>query len=91
MTKKAFSIPATSLQPVKHRQRLERLQSATCVDYLAELYSSLLGEQVSVRRTLRWVHAQVAVFALLLLGGSSVLLALLLCVWAVVAVCQCRS
>jgi len=91
MTKKTLSIPATSLQSVKNRQGLERLQSATCIDYLAELYSILLGEQVSVRRALRWVHAQVAVFALLLLGGSSLLFALLLCVWAVVAVCQCRS
>ena len=70
---------------------LEKIEKTALVVRLSHIYSHLLEEQVSARRTLKLVHAQVAVLMLLVLGGASVVMALFLCLWTVLAVWQCRE
>jgi hypothetical protein len=61
------------------------LCTCTAVTTLAGIYSDLLEEKVSPWRTLHFVHAQMAIFSLILFGGASVLGTLLLLVWTLFA------
>ena len=90
MTKKELILNAAPLQESKSFSLLDRIESSRLVKSLAKIYSALLEERISAHRTLKLVHAQLAMGALLLLGGISVMAAVLLCAWAVLAIWQCR-
>ena len=90
MTKKELTLNVAQLQDAKSFRFLERLESTRLVKSLAKVYSRLLEERVSTRRTLKLVHAQFAMGALLLLGSASLIMAVLLCVWTLLAVWQCK-
>ena len=91
MTKKELTISTTQLHDCKSISLLERLETTALVVRLSQIYSGLLEERVSARRTLKLVHAQVAMGALLILGGLSGITAILLCLWTVLAVWQCKA
>ena len=91
MTKKELTLSATQLQESKSLSLLARLENTAFVVSLSKIYSNLLEEKVSARRTLKLLHAQLAMGALLLLGGLSAMVAILLCSWTVLAVWQCKG
>ena len=90
MTKKELALGTTVLRDNKSFSLLARLESTKLVKSLSKVYSNLLSERVSARRTLKLVHAQIAMGTLLLLGGISAMAAILLCAWTVLAVWQCK-
>ena len=57
---------------------------------LMRLYGSLLGEQLSSRSALRILHAQMALLMLLFPFTLGFMVRLLLLLWFVVALLQCR-
>ena len=91
MTKKELILGTEAIHESKSFNLLARLEGTSLVVRLTKIYSQLLSERISARRTLKLVHAQLAMGAFLLLGGASVLLAIILCVWTVLAVWQCRA
>ena len=90
MTKKELILDSAPLEERKTLNILERLESSDFVKSLSCIYSKLLEERVSAHRTLKLIHAQIAMGTLLLLGGISIMAALLLSAWTVLAVWQCR-
>lgn len=58
---------------------------------LSSLYSKLLEEPVSPRRTLRFVNAQLAAFMLLCAESTSTLGIIVLAAWTVAAIYGCRK
>ena len=91
MTKKELTLSTAQLHESRSFSLLERLETTAWVVRLSRIYSDLLEEKVSARRTLKLVHAQVAAGTLLLLGGLSTMAAILLCVWTLLAVWQCKA
>ncbi|MEG1580211.1 MAG: hypothetical protein RR386_02995 [Bacteroidaceae bacterium] len=57
---------------------------------LAGIYSKVMEQRITPLQTLQLLHAQIACFALILVGSTSWLLSILFLVWAVVAVWQCK-
>ena len=55
----------------------------------AQLFGRVLERDINVRQMLHLVHAQLAFSALVLLGGISALVAVLLMAWFVLSVIQC--
>ena len=90
MTKKELTLGTAQLNESKSFSPLTRLESTSLVVRLSKIYSGLLEEKVSARRTLKLVHAQLAMGALLLVGGVSTVVAILLSIWTVLAVWQCK-
>ena len=91
MTKKELTLGTAQLNENKSFSLLTRLETTSLVVRLAQIYSSLLEEKVSARRTLKLVHAQLAMGALLLVGGLSTVVAIMLSIWTVLAVWQCKA
>ena len=59
------------------------------LESVADLFSRILGERVNVRQSLHLIHAQLAFSALILFGGISAVVAVLLMCWFVLSVIQC--
>lgn len=57
---------------------------------LSQFCSQVLGEEVSTLKAFNLVHAFVAFFAMLLLGGNSWLLQIALIAWFAVTALQCK-
>ena len=91
MAKKAMTLQFSVQDFARSIQLASRLENLRPVRWLSGLYSKLLEEHVSPRRTLRLVHAQVGLAALLILGGSSVVMAALLTAWTCLAMWQCKA
>ncbi len=66
-------------------------ENLTCVKQLAHIYSVLLEEPVSNRRTLKFLHAQVAAFFLILPADMPFGLRALFLLWTGLACWQCRT
>ncbi len=67
------------------------LENLSFVKQLARIYSLLLEEQISSRRTLKFLHAQMAVFFLIMPANMSLGLRALFLLWAGLACWQCRE
>lgn len=67
------------------------VENSAMVNKLATLYSKLLEEPVSPRRTLHFVNAQVAAFLLLSACNASAVTLSLLTIWAGAAIYGCRN
>lgn len=70
---------------------LARIGSQAWLRRLAAVYSFLLEEEVGPRRTLRLLHAQVAVLSAVLPADMPLALRALLLAWAFLACRQCRT
>lgn len=82
----------TACTPADFRLNLiARIETCVWLQRLAAVYSFLLEEKVSPRRTLRLLHAQTAVFFAIAPAGMPLGLRALLLVWAALAVRQCRT
>lgn len=73
-----------------HRHTLKPHATAW-LQRLTAFYSTWLGEKTSPRHALRILHAQVALLALLFPFSLSFVVRLLLLLWFVVALLQCRN
>lgn len=90
MTKKELTLNAAA--PARRTLHLsQRIENSRILLRLAALYSRLLEEPVTPRRTLRLLHAQLAALTLLMMGTPSLLLGMLLLAWTALAVWQCRK
>lgn len=89
MTKKQTTLAIQNSPSSVWASPLQRLESLRCIQRLAEIYSQLTEEQISARRTLHLLHAQLALVLLLLFGGSSVGMAALFTAWTTLAIRQC--
>lgn len=67
-----------------------RIESCVWLQRLASVYSALLEEKISPRRTLRLLHAQAALFCAVAPASMPLGLRTVLLAWAGVAVWQCR-
>ena len=65
--------------------------ASTPVTGLATWFSQMMEEEVSPQQALRLVHAQLAFAALVLAGGASPLVAVLLFAWFALSVWQCAA
>ena len=65
----------------------QKVQSG--LEETAQLFGRILEREINVRQMLHLIHAQLAVSALVLLGGISPLVALLLMAWFTLSVVQC--
>jgi len=93
MAKKEVTLKMTFAQTANTSFSLKQyLCKCAPVKGLAGIYSELLEERVSPERTLHYVHAQVAIFALILFGGASISATLLLTTWSIYAIlCAARQ
>ena len=64
---------------------------AAGITAVANLYSAILGEEVSALKAVKLTNAQVATASLMIFGGMSPLVAALLLAWMALAVYQCRD
>ncbi len=68
---------------------LESLLQSTAVVLLASFFSTTLERKVNSLQALHLLHAHLSFSSLLLFGGLSVLIAVVLFVWFAVSVYQC--
>lgn len=80
--------PTLSSNPIANLR--SAILESKCMTQLADLFSLMLEEKVSVQQTLRLINAYVAFSALLLLGGLSPFVAAMLLLWFALAVYQCK-
>lgn len=57
----------------------------------ADLMSKILGEKISPQKAIRLLNAQAALTSLIIFGGISPLVALVLLAWMGLAVYQCKN
>lgn len=83
MTKKTTSLRlSTTFVPSFSLNLRRRLCESAAICRLSEIYSDLLEEKITPDRTLRLIHAQIAVCALLMCCSSSIGVLCLLAAWA---------
>ena len=70
---------------------MNRLENLRIVMQITELYSAILGQTVTPRFTLTFIHAQTALMSLCMVNASSLLVTALLFLWFIVSAMQCRS
>jgi len=89
-----FSFPINSTP--SHRNRgvkalFVRMENGRAIRFLARLYSQLMEEEVSPRRTLCLLHAQIAGFCLLFPAPLPFIYRVVCLCWMLIACFQCRS
>ena len=57
---------------------------------MAELFSAILGKKVSAIKAIKLANAQAAIASMIVFGGISPLIAVVLLAWMGLAVYQCR-
>lgn len=91
---------ATYIQLTSSHRRASALPSvwsgikkaaASPVEWLRRYYSGVLHKEISTRRTLRLVHAQLAFVMAVFPLYDSLLVHMLVALWLVWAVARCRS
>lgn len=76
---------------VQQRSLRQVVLESKFVTGMARLFSAILGEKVTPLQAIKHANAQAAIASLLVLGGISPLVALVLLVWASVAMYQCKD
>lgn len=76
---------------VQQRTMSQMMLESKAILALAELYSVILGENISALKAVKLTNAQAATASLLVFGGMSPLVAALLLAWLGLAVYQCKG
>ncbi|HBC28659.1 MAG TPA: hypothetical protein DC006_03110 [Prevotellaceae bacterium] len=76
---------------VQQRTLRQMVLESKAITAVANLYSAILGEEVSALKAVKLTNAQVATASLMIFGGMSPLVAALLLAWMALAVYQCRD
>lgn len=76
---------------VQRRSLRQMVLESKFVTGMACLFSAILGEEVTPLQAVKHANAQAAIASLLVLGGISPLMALVLILWVAVALYQCKD
>ena len=75
---------------VPRRPLSQMLLNSKFIGLVAEVLSMILGEKISRKKSIKVLNVQAAITSLMIFGGISPLIAVVLLAWMGLAVYQCR-
>ena len=75
---------------VQRRTISQMILNSKFIGLVAEVLSMILGEKISPKKAIKVLNVQVAIASLMIFGGISPLIAVVLLAWMGLAVYQCR-
>lgn len=75
---------------VQRRTISQMILNSKFIGLVAEVLSMILGEKISPKKTIKVLNVQAAITSLMIFGGISPLIAVVLLAWMGLAVYQCR-
>ncbi|MCI7141857.1 MAG: hypothetical protein MSA10_02450 [Paraprevotella sp.] len=75
---------------VQRRTISQMILNSKFIGLVAEVLSMILGEKISPKKTIKVLNVQAAIASLMIFGGISPLIAVVLLAWMGLAVYQCR-
>lgn len=75
---------------VQRRTISQMILNSKFIGLVAEVLSMILGEKISPKKAIKVLNVQAAIASLIIFGGISPLIAVVLLAWMGLAVYQCR-
>ena len=75
---------------VQRRTISQMILNSKFIGLVAEVLSLILGEKISPKKAIKVLNVQAAIASLMIFGGISPLIAVVLLAWMGLAVYQCR-
>ena len=75
---------------VQRRTISQMILNSKFIGLVAEVLSMILGEKISRKKSIKVLNVQAAITSLMIFGGISPLIAVVLLAWMGLAVYQCR-
>ena len=75
---------------VQRRTISQMILNSKFIGSVAEVLSMILGEKISPKKAIKVLNVQAAITSLMIFGGISPLIAVVLLAWMGLAVYQCR-
>ncbi|MDD6606859.1 MAG: hypothetical protein PUF00_03700 [Paraprevotella sp.] len=75
---------------VQRRTISQMILNSKFIGLVAEFLSMILGEKISPKKAIKVLNVQAAIASLMIFGGISPLIAVVLLAWMGLAVYQCR-
>ena len=75
---------------VQRRTISQMILNSKFIGLVAEVLSMILGEKISPKKAIKVLNVQAAIASLMIVGGISPLIAVVLLAWMGLAVYQCR-
>lgn len=75
---------------VQRRTISQMILNSKFIGLVAEVLSMILGEKISPKKAIKLLNVQAAITSLMIFGGISPLIAVVLLAWMGLAVYQCR-
>ena len=75
---------------VQRRTISQMILNSKFIGLVAEVLSMILGEKISRKKSIKVLNVQAAIASLMIFGGISPLIAVVLLAWMGLAVYQCR-
>ena len=75
---------------VQRRTISQMILNSKFIGLVAEVLSMILGEKISPKKSIKVLNVQAAITSLMIFGGISPLIAVVLLAWMGLAVYQCR-
>ena len=75
---------------VQRRTISQMILNLKFIGLVAEVLSMILGEKISPKKSIKVLNVQAAIASLMIFGGISPLIAVVLLAWMGLAVYQCR-
>ena len=75
---------------VQRRTISQMILNSKFIGLVAEVLSMILGEKISPKKAIKVLNVQAAIASLMIFGGISPLIAVVLLAWVGLAVYQCR-
>ncbi|MDD6822908.1 MAG: hypothetical protein PUD69_01225 [Paraprevotella sp.] len=75
---------------VQRRNISQMILNSKFIGLVAEVLSMILGEKISPKKAIKVLNVQAAIASLMIFGGISPLIAVVLLAWMGLAVYQCR-
>ena len=75
---------------VQRRTISQMILNSKFIGLVAEVLSMILGEKISPKKAIKVLNVQAAITSLMIFGGISPLVAVVLLAWMGLAVYQCR-
>ena len=75
---------------VQRRTISQMILNSKFIGLVAEVLSMILGEKISPKKSIKVLNVQAAITSLMIFGGISPLIAVVLLAWMGLAIYQCR-
>lgn len=75
---------------VQRRTISQMILNSKFIGLVAEVLSMILGEKISPKKAIKVLNVQAAITSLMIFGGISPLIAVVLLAWMGLAIYQCR-